>query len=229
MSTVKSQSVLPEFCWKIMGVGGDSSCEKLKEYGHCRHCSVYSSAGKKLLEREIPHEYREEWKLNLAQAKEERTSDLVSLLVFRIHDEWLALKTIVFHEVAEGKPVHSVPLRSNSKFRGVVNLNGEMLLCVSLSDLLGIARNADADREDPSKRGKNRMVVVGREEGRFIFAVDEISGVCLISGAEINHTPSTISESPIQLVKGVFNLQTLKVGLLDEERLIEAMNRSLQR
>jgi chemotaxis-related protein WspD len=225
MTTETTNKTLPDFCWKVIGTMGDSSCNQLPELGHCRHCRVYSESGKKLFDRDIPQEYREEWKLNLAQIKEEQAPDLVSLLVFRLHDEWLALKTIVFHEVTPVKPVHSVPSRSNRRFRGVVNINGEMLLCVSLEALLGLENHQTTAGTPVQVQG--RMVVIGPPEGRFVFAVDEISGVQLISPANVRPAPSTISESPIQLVKGVFHLTEQKVGFLDEEKLLEFMNRSL--
>jgi len=298
----------PASCWNLVGTGGDASCPRLPEFGHCRHCPVYSQSGKKLFEREIPAEYREEWKDNLARAKEQHAADQVSVLVFRLRDEWLALKTIVFHEVSKARPVHSIPSRSNARFRGVVNMNGEMLLCVSLADILGLggrgpasprpgngapkpggpvggegsknptgpafgagigtpagsrtgsgigagsvagagpgpgpgpgpgtqagartgpeaAVGAEPGAGDAGSRARERMVVVGREESRFVFTVDEIAGVVLIPRSGIRHSPATVAESPGRLVQGVFDHLERNVGLLDEERLMEIMNRSLQ-
>lgn len=48
-------------CWNQIGVEGDRSCPQLKTAIHCRNCSVYSLAGRSLLEREASPEYLHEW------------------------------------------------------------------------------------------------------------------------------------------------------------------------
>ena len=60
-----------------------------------------------------------------------------SVLIFRLGEEWLAFRTQTVAEVTLPRPVHRVPHRSNSVLTGIVNLQGQVQLCVSLHGLLG--------------------------------------------------------------------------------------------
>ena len=60
-------------------------------------------------------------------------------LIFRLGPEWLAFRTQTIAEVTTPRPVHRVPHRTNEVFLGLVNLQGQVQLCVSLHGLLGVA------------------------------------------------------------------------------------------
>ena len=67
-----------------------------------------------------------------------RTGDSVSVLIFRLGEEWLAFRTQTVAEVTLPRPVHRIPHRSNSILVGIVNLQGQVQLCVSLHSLLSV-------------------------------------------------------------------------------------------
>src|SRR5438445_8021579 len=75
-----------------------------------------------------------------------------SAVIFRIHSEWLALPTEAFQEVAERRRIHSLPHRRNGVVLGLVNIRGELLICVDLGRVLGIGAH-DSDRANPVGRG----------------------------------------------------------------------------
>ena len=125
-------------CWDRIGVQGDRSCPKLAAAIHCRNCPVFSAAGQQLFEREAPPEYVDECTRRLTAADEVAGSDGHSLLLFRVGPEWLAIDTQAVVEVVEPRPIHRVPHRTDRLLLGLANIRGELHLCISLRELLGI-------------------------------------------------------------------------------------------
>ena len=156
-------------CWKEIGIFGDFSCPKLAGIVHCRNCNEYNRAGRRLFDREVSDEFLREWTENLTGMKESEALDSISVIVFRITNEWLACKTLYLQETTNIRPVHRVPLRTNNAFRGVVNINGELLLCVSMADLLECA--SEEDKEKADMMVYERMVVINKTGERYVFPV----------------------------------------------------------
>ena len=131
-------------CWNRIGVEGNSTCRELIKFIHCRNCPVYSAAGLQLLDRPLPPEYRQERARHYAQVKKIAQPARLSVVIFRIGGEWLALPTAVFQEVAERRVMHTLPSRrrvggsTRGLALGLVNVRGELLICASVSRLLGL-------------------------------------------------------------------------------------------
>jgi chemotaxis-related protein WspD len=211
-------------CWKVTGTFGDRSCPELALLSHCRHCPVYAAAGRRLLDRELPEGYREEWTSLIADRPVNGEIVTVSVIVFRLREELLAIKTVFFQEVAEAAVPHSIPLRTGEVFRGIVNVNGELLLCVDLAALLGIT---SAEGHHATNKIYRRLVVVSRERQRFAFPAEEICGVERFGLAALQELPATLSRSMQALTAGILPWQGRTVGLLEEEKLFAALSRSI--
>ena len=223
MSDISEQD--PRRCIREKGILGDSSCPKLQEVGHCRVCPDYLRAGKRLFERDIPAPWLDEWAEIYAGSKEtERRGSLV-LVVFRAGEEWLALPAVDFLEVITVRPVHFVPFRSGTKFRGLVNVNGELLPCVSLLPVIGADGGA---AEGGERTGSARMVLVGRGGDRYVFAVDEVMGVRRFGAGDVQPPPSTVSRAPSALTTGVISMEDRTVGVFDSGRLFAALKESVR-
>jgi chemotaxis-related protein WspD len=211
-------------CWKETGVFGDKSCPELAVLGHCRHCRVYTAAGRRLLDREAPADYPDEWSALLAAPKEEGKVETLSVIVFRLGPERLALKTVFFQEAAEAARPHGIPLRSGGVFQGIVNVNGELLCCMSLAALLEIP---SAGEGAAGRKVYPRLVVITRQGQRFAFAADEVLGVHRFPAGDLQEPPATVAKSVRALTAGIFLQQERTVGLIDEEKLFAALTRSL--
>ena len=98
-------------CWNLIGVGGNGTCRELARYIHCRNCPVYSAAGVQLLDRALPADYRRERAEHYAQSKKITKPARLSVVIFRLGLEWLALPTGAFAEVAERRALHTLPHR----------------------------------------------------------------------------------------------------------------------
>ncbi len=125
-------------CWNRIGVYGDGECAELKKFIHCRNCGVFSAAAHKLLDRPLPETYRQEWTRHFAQTEKALQPAKKSAVVFRLKAEWLALPTHTFQEVGERRPIHSLPHRRDGIVLGLVNVRGELLICVALDRFLGL-------------------------------------------------------------------------------------------
>src|SRR5262245_51359882 len=134
-------------CWRQIGVAGDATCPELRQVLHCRNCPVYTAAGRRLLERAMPETYRQEWTDALAQEKDVSTGSTTSVLIFRLGMEWLALPTEVCQEVSDRRVIRRLPHRSGAILLGLVNIHGELRLCVSLSGLLGLTQDTEAEQQ----------------------------------------------------------------------------------
>jgi chemotaxis-related protein WspD len=211
------------FCWQEIGIAGDRSCEALSRYVHCRNCPEYSSRGRTLFDQEMPGDYRHDLSEELARAVSAEGEDAVSLLVFRVASEWFALRTLIFQEVAPDQKAYALPFRSGELLAGLVNVNGELLLSVSLAAALGIPVD-----EKAAPGGKPRLCVVRSGRERFAFAVDEILGVRRISAGRLQAVPATLAKSPSAQVASCFNLDNRLVGLIDEKRMFSSFDRSLR-
>jgi chemotaxis-related protein WspD len=213
-----------EPCWQSIGVYGDSSCPELATAIHCRNCKIYSNAGLQLLNRPMPKEYRREWSIHFAQAKHSAVPTKISAVIFRLHREWLALPTQAFQEVAEWRKVHSLPHRRNSIVLGLINIRGELLICVALDRMLGLEEVVENHKGAASH---DRLLVVHWDGQRLVFPVHEVEGIHRFQTQDLKEPPATVAKATSSFTSGLLRWEERAVGLLDAPLLFSALNRSL--
>lgn len=211
----------PADCWNHIGVRGDRSCPHLPPVVHCQNCSVFSAAGRRFLNAPSPSGYRDEWTVRLAQPIEAEASDWIGVLVFQIAGEWLALPLAVLVEATAPKPVHRVPHRAGI-LAGLVNIRGELTLAAHIRILLGL----EAAARVPT--GHERMLVFRHAGERWVFAVDAIARVYRLPQSEIVAAPATVGRAANHLTRGAFAWDGHAVGLIDPDRLIDALRGRLR-
>ena len=215
-------------CWNQVGVWGDSSCPRLAETVHCRNCPVYASASARLLHGEPPADYLREWTERLAQPRPAAESaKTVSVMIFRLGPEWFALSARVFQEVAEPRPVHSLPHRRGKVVRGVVNIRGELVVCVSLGGALRVEETAGVNGHGPTGTVYERLLVVATPAGRLAFAVSEVHGIEGFAPDQVLPVPETVALASARFTRGVLPWQGRRVGYVDDDLLFQNLNRSL--
>jgi chemotaxis-related protein WspD len=215
-------------CWNRIGVEmqGDASCPQLEQYAHCRNCPAYSAAAMGALDREPPAGYLAAWTGHFADAKPRvAAAETHSLLVFRLGSEWFALPTEVIDEIAEERAIHSLPHRRSGIVLGLVNVRGELLICVSLVKLLGLSSPAPEPGLDAMAR--RRLVVIRRDGKRLAFPVDEVQTVHRYRLLELQAVPATITKAAASFTRAMLPWLRRSVGCLDEQLVIAALNRSL--
>jgi chemotaxis-related protein WspD len=213
-------------CWNQIGVSGDGTCPELEKVIHCRNCPVYAAGGRSLLEREPPADYLREWTQALTEEKDEdKTADTLSVLIFRLGREWLALPTHVCQEVAEMRPIHTLPHRSGLVLLGLVNIRGVIRLCVSLSELLGLEPADDSSRT--ANNNQQCLVVIARGSDHWVILVNELYGIQRLPLSAVRNAPVTVAKATPRLTKGVIDWQDKGVGYLDDELLFLALRKEV--
>jgi chemotaxis-related protein WspD len=137
----------------------------------------------------------------------------LSVGIFRLSGEWLALPGTLFKEVTQISVTHTLPHRSNNILIGLVNIRGEIQLCISLKALLGLEA-ADASRQNISPVVYERMVVVEREGSRIL-------------PEQIRNVPATVSKVPETYTKGIISWQGQSVCYLDDDLLFYTLTKKI--
>jgi chemotaxis-related protein WspD len=222
-----------EGCWHRIGVSGDRSCPELDRFVHCRNCPAFTAAARGFFDRRAPEGYLAEWSTWLTECGTEGPGprgegrgdddeddaiaqrEGVSVLIFRLGPELLAFRTRAVAEVTTPRPVHRVPHRTGRILAGLVNLQGQAQLCVSLHGLLGI------DVPGPPPR-----LVVLRDRRRaetWALGADEVAGVRRVPRDQWGPVPSTLANPAVGFSQAVLSWDGRSVGLLDEQRVFAAL------
>lgn len=219
----------PENCWKRIGVWGKEeklTCTELKRVIHCRNCEVFIRAGRNLLERDLPEEYKNEWTQLLTEKKnDEALLGTTSVAIFRIEEEWLALSAHLLEEVIDPQKVHRVPHRDTPILLGVINVHGEIQLCVSLKELLGLEGHHG---EVKDRNIYKRMIVLNREGNKWVFPADEIQGIYRVRHNTFQNVPVTVAKAKSAFTKAIFMWEDKRVAFLDDELLLYSLTRSVK-
>jgi chemotaxis-related protein WspD len=210
-------------CFKEIGVFGRAVCPRLADYGHCRLCPEYLLAGRDLFERPVPADWLEEWTETFAGEKEAETPGTIAVVICRAGKEWLALAALRFLRIMNLRHIHTIPFRSGPVFLGLVNIDGELVPCMSLSRIIGLP-----DSEQKEESPGNRLALVELKGEHFALLADEILEIRRIVPSEIGEAPSTVSKSNSALTAGVFSIGARTVGILDEDKLYTTLRGSLR-
>jgi chemotaxis-related protein WspD len=205
-------------CWNQVGVWGDGTCPELPPVVHCHNCPVFSAAGRRFLEARPPEGYADEWADRLAVSPDEAAADQETLLVFRIREEWLALAVAVLVEVIPVRPVIRVPHRGGL-LAGMVNIRGELQLCVRMDQLLGIEDTSAR----PAAAAIRRLLVIRKDGEDWVFAVDEVDQVRRFPAKDLGRAPATLARAAGKLTRGVYPDRGRSIGLLNESLLFQAL------
>jgi chemotaxis-related protein WspD len=199
--------------------------------------SLGTVAERSLLDREIPFDYLTEWTQALAEQthslsttlqqdslKIGSTKETLSIMIFRLGDECFALPVSMLQEITRSCPVHTLPHRSNDLFLGLVNIRGEVILCVSLANLLSVEMPIDPTY---SRIDLKRMIVVERQASRWVFPVDEVHRVYRFHPNEVQEAPVVVTQAKKAYTQGIIDWQHKKVNYLDADRLFDTLDRLL--
>lgn len=209
-------------CWGQVGVAGDRSCEELEQHSHCRNCATFASAAARLLDREISADLS----YSLADqpagqrwgGSPEEHADKESIAVFRLGGEWFALPTTALDEIIASRPIHTLPHRRHPALLGLINVRGQLVVCISVAQLLLGA---------PTVSSVDRLLVARHAGGRFAFPVDEIQHTLQYPRSELKPAPSTVARSASSYTKGLVLWRDRTIARLDEELLFEGLGRCL--
>jgi len=213
-----------EACWKSVGVYGNNTCPELAQHVHCRNCPVHSAAALKLLDRPLPAGYRQEWSSHFSREMTMRAPAQLATVIFRVHQEWFAITSQAFQEVAEKRVIHSLPHRRHGPVLGIATVRGELLTCVSLGHLLSLDKMPDRRLVRTSYQ---RLLVLAVDGSRVGCPVDEVAGTRRLLAGELQPAPATVARARASLTLGLLDWKGHNVGLLDAGLLFATLHRNL--
>jgi chemotaxis-related protein WspD len=239
-------------CWNRIGIAGDRSCPELETHIHCRNCPVFASSARAFFDRPAPERYLAEWtqwlagspmtvSLEAGASAALSNRDLVSVLIFRLGREWMAFPTQAIAEVTVPRPIHRIPHRSNAILIGLVNLRGQLQLCISLHGLLGLespqasssqihSHGSNADTEKTAATGSSptsgsRLIVLRDRERleSWICAAEEVLGVHRLPRSQVRSVSSTLANPEVSFSQAILSWEDRSVSFLDEQRVFAAL------
>jgi chemotaxis-related protein WspD len=218
-------------CWNRIGIAGDRSCPELERHIHCRNCPVFAEAAKGFFDRPAPEGYLAEWSRLLAVPTSPADSKDLSILIFRLGNEWLALRTHVVVEVTTPRLVHRIPHRSNDILVGLVNLRGQLQLQVSLHGLLGVdtsslavpTASASEHGGAPDMGHAPRLIVIKRDGHSWVFLAEEVLGVHRFAVSRLIGVPSNLANPENSFSQAVIHWREKSVGYLDDQRVFATL------
>jgi chemotaxis-related protein WspD len=162
----------------------------------------------------LQSEWREQWAHELAQPlARERAGDAMSVLVFRLADEWFSVNSSSVVEISRVPAVHRLPHRR----AGLVNVRGRVAVCADLGDHLSPlgARTTS----------ENRLVVLRHDDWIFGTVVDAIDGVHRVALADLAPPPPPAAADRFTL--DLWTLAERSIARIDEPRLFRAVREAL--
>ncbi len=213
-----------ESCWKSIGVWarGGERCPQLSEIVHCRNCPVFIDAGSNLLSCDLPPGYLDEWTEIIARQKDTQKTNNISVIIFRIGNEYLALRSVIFREVVNVRKIHRIPHRTNEVLLGMTNIRGELHLCFSLNALIGNDSQAETEKTEGTEA---KMMVIQDSGNCWVFEVDQVLGVFHCDDNIAQNVPVTVSKATGTFTQKILLHNQREVGLLDHELLIYALGK----
>jgi chemotaxis-related protein WspD len=213
--TIPDEAVI-DACWKRIGVYGSKDCPELSAHAHCHNCPVFSRNAALLLDRAMPG--GDEDGLSTPCPPPSRgTGPVVDGL-----SPWRGM-VCPAHPLAGRdrgpRPVHSLPHRRNPALLGLVNVRGELVICVSLARLV-----LGEEAGDPAQ---GWIMVAHHEGGRFAFPVDEVAQTIACAPGDQKPVPATLARSASSYTRGLVTWRDRTVGCLDAEALFDAFERCL--
>ncbi|OWT70403.1 MULTISPECIES: chemotaxis protein CheW [unclassified Achromobacter] len=154
----------------------------------------------------------------------------VSALVFRLGAEWLALPTSTLTEVATMRAIHTLPRRSGV-VTGVCNIRGRLLACISLPVLLGLSTQAPAvaapvpSATSAASARAPRLLILNSTPRAVVVPVDEVEGIHAYDADALSPVPATLGAE--RYTRAIARHGERTIGVLDGERLLRAIDRSL--
>lgn len=147
------------------------------------------------------------------ESVEEEVTDRQSLLLFRIDEEWYAVRVSDVREIFqeyEITPVPGVP----DHVLGVVNVRGEILSVTDPARLMRLGRV-------PVEQGDLPAIVVTFEDVATAMVVDEIGDISEVSNDAVEPPVSIIDRAQAEFISASVYVDGTMVGLINTERMLE--------
>ena len=164
---------------------------------------------------ETPEDVLERRAASLAlETLDEEISDQLSLLLFRIADEWYAVAVGDVREIFQEYTITEIPCVPDF-ILGVVNVRGEILSVTDPARLMHLGAVTSTDGEAPP------AVVIANEDTATALVVDEIGDIAEVPNGAVEPPVSIIDRAQAEFISGSVYINGNMIGTLNVERLLE--------
>jgi chemotaxis-related protein WspD len=184
-----------------------------------------SAAIQRLLDRPLGKRDLHEATVRMSQPLEPPEKDVARLLVFRAANEQLAIEAVHVAKVTRACAVHRIPHRFNKIIRGLSNVDGDLLLCGDLAELLELNK-AESPRSEEGD-DQRRMILFGDGSRHWLVEVDAVQGVVPVAPDTFKRPPVTVDAALRRFTTSLVPLDGEVAALLDVELLIAGFQAAL--
>jgi purine-binding chemotaxis protein CheW len=154
------------------------------------------------------------------ESAEEEASDRVSMLLFRIGEEWYAVDVADVREIFQEYKVTPIPCTPEF-ILGVTNVRGEILSVTDPAILMSLGR-IEGGEDDVAPAA----VVITDHLVATALVVDEIGDIVEVASNSVEPPVASIDRTQAEFVAGTLFVDGLMVGLLNVERILEPVGAS---
>lgn len=152
---------------------------------------------------------------SLAQEEiEERSSDKLALLLFRIGDEWYSVGVADVREIFQEYDLTPIPCVP-PYISGVINVRGEILSVTDPAKLMGVGAIATDGETCPP------AIVLMRDDVASAVIVDEIGDIAEVESGSVEPPVSIIDRAQGEFIAGSVYVGGTMVGVLHVERTLQ--------
>jgi purine-binding chemotaxis protein CheW len=148
------------------------------------------------------------------EAIETEITHRLSLLLFRIGEEWYAVRLAAVREIFQEYDITQIPCVPTF-ILGVVNVRGEILSVTDPARIMGIGQVVPVDGVMPP------AVVVADGEVTTALVVEEIGDITEVADDALEPPVSIIDRSQAEFIEGSVFVDGTMVGLINVERILE--------
>lgn len=149
-----------------------------------------------------------------ARAVEPDVSEELSLLLFRIADEWYAVEASDVREIFQDYQVTPVPCVPEF-IMGVVNIRGEILSVTDPARMMHLGTVGGGDQTGLP------AVVIANDTVATALVVDEIGDIVEVANSAMEPPVSIIDRAQAEFIAGSVFVSERMVGLLNVERVLQ--------
>jgi chemotaxis signal transduction protein len=172
----------------------------------------------RLLDQPILPDDMQEATDRVARALQPPDKHVQRLLVFQLCGQLFAVAAKSVSKVTHAVPVHRIPHRTNALIRGLCHVDGDLLLCADLKNLLEIGSPVSESTQrasDPPALEGRRMIVLQEQARLWTVEVDAVEGVLAVIPEDLQTPPLTVDSRTGHFTANVVRQHNQLVAVLD--------------
>ncbi len=151
-----------------------------------------------------------------AEAVEESAENRMPLLLFRLDEEWYAVKVSDVREIFQEYTVTPIPCVPGF-ILGVVNIRGEIISVTDVAVLMGLDPAAAGSDEAPA-------IVIKNDEATTAMVVDEIGDIVEVPVDGVEPPLSIIDRAQAEYVAGSVYIEGRLIGLFNTNTILQPID-----